>query len=107
MLFCDHFVLGKHCRMSFACSTHMTSRVFHTDLCGSRSNPTFGNNKYFLSIIDNFSRRVWIYLMKDKYEIFMNFKNWKVKVENQIGKKATYLHTDNSFEFCNTIFDNM
>lgn len=56
---------------------------------------------------DSFSRRVWTYLIKDKFETFVNLKNWKSKVENQIGKNVKYLHTDDDFEFYNAEFDSL
>lgn len=59
-----------------------------------------------LSIIDNFSIRVYIYLMKDKLETLTKFKNWKVHMENQIDKKMKYLRTDNGLKFSNSNFDN-
>lgn len=62
---------------------------------------------YFLSIIDYYTRKVWVYLLNDKSDTFHNFNNWKRQVENQIGKKIKFLKTDNGLEFCNTEFDNM
>lgn len=60
-----------------------------------------------MSIIDDFSIHVWIYLLKNKSETFVNFKNWKIKVENQTSKKVIYLHTNNGLKFCNIEFDNL
>lgn len=57
--FCNHHILGKHCGISFSFGKHKSSKVLeyiHTGLLGSKSNPTFGGNKYFLSIIDDFSK---------------------------------------------------
>lgn len=58
-------------------------------------------------IIDDFSRCVLVYLLKHKFETFVNFKNWKVNVENQTGQKVKYLHTDNGLEIYNAKFDNL
>ena len=68
---------------------------------GPSSVPTHGENQYFLSIIDDYSRKVWVLLMKQKSEVFDKFKNWKIMIENQMGKKIKTLRTDNGLEFCN------
>lgn len=59
MPFRDHRVLGKHHKMSFSSSAYKTFKVLeyiYTNLWGPESNPTFGGNKYFLFIIDDFSK---------------------------------------------------
>lgn len=51
---------------------------------------------------------MWVYLLKDKSETFVNFKNWKDKVVNQTGKKGEiYICIDNGLEFCNAEFYNL
>nr|GEU55403.1 retrovirus-related Pol polyprotein from transposon TNT 1-94 [Tanacetum cinerariifolium] len=39
-------------------------------------------------------------LEEHKDEVFPTFKEWKVLIENQIGKKIKKLRTDNGLEFC-------
>ncbi|CAL9023524.1 unnamed protein product [Prunus brigantina] len=41
--------------------------------------------------MDDFSRKVWVYFMKQKSEIFAKFKEWKTETENQTGRKIKYL----------------
>ena len=96
--FYDHCVLGKHHRLSFSSNVHRASRALeyiHSDLWGPASNPTSGGNRYFLSIIDDFFRRVWVILLKDKSETFKSFRNWNLwlcchqsegKLESRAGK---------------------
>ncbi|TXG72686.1 hypothetical protein EZV62_001265 [Acer yangbiense] len=66
---------------------------------------THGGNRYFLSLIDDHSRKVWIYLLKSKDQTFENFKVWKRQVENQTSKTIKVLRTDNGLEFCNEEFN--
>jgi hypothetical protein len=40
---------------------------------------------YFVIFIDDFFRKVWVYFMRHKSEMFAKFKFWKVEVENQTG----------------------
>jgi transposase InsO family protein len=54
-----------------------------------------------LTIIDDYSRRVWPYFLKHEYDAF---EDWKVKVERQTEKKVKVLCTDNGMEFCSDAF---
>ena len=62
---------------------------------------------YFLSIVDDYSRRVWTYLLKTKDEALAKFKEWKTLEENQTSKKLKGLRTDNGLEFWNEEFDSL
>lgn len=66
---------------------------------------SLGGAKYFLSIIDDYSKRVWVYILKSKDEAFEKFKEWKSLVENQSEKKVKKLRTDNGLEFCSGWFN--
>ncbi|XP_060210715.1 uncharacterized protein LOC132637677 [Lycium barbarum] len=41
-----------------------------------------------------------------KSDVFENFKNWKILIENQCDRKIKCLQTNNGLEFCNEEFDN-
>jgi hypothetical protein len=41
---------------------------------------------YYVSFIDEFLRKTWIYFLKKKYEVFDRFKEFKALVENQTEK---------------------
>jgi len=64
-----------------------------------------GGYRYFLSIIDDYYRMSWVFMMKHKSEAFNKFKQRKTLVENQTGKKIKRLRTDNGLEFCSSEFD--
>nr|GEU73396.1 hypothetical protein [Tanacetum cinerariifolium] len=63
--------------------------------------------RYFLSIVDDYSRRVWVHFLKHKNEAFSKFKEWKQLVKNQTGRKLKKLRTNNGLEFCNQKFNNL
>ena len=46
-------------------------------------------------------------MYKQKSEVFKVFKQWKVLVENQTGKKIKSLRIDNGMEFCSSEFDEL
>lgn len=51
-----------------------------------------------------YSRKVWLYILKAKYQALEKFKIWKVVVKTQSGIKVKALRIDNGFEFFNKKF---
>nr|GEV51674.1 retrovirus-related Pol polyprotein from transposon TNT 1-94 [Tanacetum cinerariifolium] len=52
--------------------------------------------------------KLWHYRlghMGEKDEVFPTFKEWKMLIENQTGKKIKKLRTDNGLEFCGESFN--
>jgi hypothetical protein len=49
--------------------------------------------------IDDFSRKSWIYFLKEKNETFSKFLKFKALIENQTGKHIHALRTDNGGKF--------
>ena len=59
---------------------------------------------YYVSFIDDFSRKTWIYFMKNKDEVFRKFKEFKSLIENHTEKKINILLLDNGGEFISNKF---
>jgi hypothetical protein len=105
--FCEHCVFGKHKRVKFNTATHSSKGILdylHPDLWGPSRKPSLGGARYMLTIIDDYSRKVWPYFLKDKSEAFSAFKEWKTMAENQTKKKVKKLCNDNGMEFCSHKF---
>ncbi|KAL4031342.1 hypothetical protein IC575_009619 [Cucumis melo] len=106
--FCENCIMGKSTRVTFGKGKHTTKGILdyvHSDLWGPTKEVSMGGSRYFVSIIDDFSRKVWIYPLKQKDEAFGKFLEWKKQVENQTGRKVKYLRTDNGLEFVNNKFN--
>jgi hypothetical protein len=76
--FYEHCIFGKHKRVHFNTSVHTTKGTLdyvHADLCGPSKKPSLGGAHYMLTIIDDYSRRVWPYFLKHKDDTFATFKN--------------------------------
>ena len=43
---------------------------------------------YYVSFIDDFSRKTWIYFMKNKDEVFSKFKEFKALIENHTKRRS-------------------
>ncbi|KAH9722806.1 hypothetical protein KPL70_006847 [Citrus sinensis] len=67
--------------------------------------PSHGGARYFITFIDDYSRKVWIYVLRQKSEALEKFKEWLTLVENHTGKKIKRLRTDNGLEYCSNEFD--
>jgi hypothetical protein len=56
--------------------------LVHSDVFGLVSMPSLGGSLYYVSFIDDFSRKTWIYFLRKKSEVFEKFKEFKSLVEN-------------------------
>jgi hypothetical protein len=54
-----------------------------------------GEVKYFITFIDEFSRKVSVYVLKAKHQVLSVFKQFQVSVERETEKKIKCIHTDN------------
>ncbi|KAA0067607.1 retrotransposon protein, putative, Ty1-copia subclass [Cucumis melo var. makuwa] len=93
--FCEHCIMGKCTRVQFGKGKHTTKGILdyvHSDLWGPTKEAFMGGSRYFISIIDDFSRKVWIYPLKQKDEAFGKFLEWKKQVEKQTGKAPSLDH---------------
>ena len=59
---------------------------------------------YFLTSIDDASRKVWVYLLKSKNEVFDHFQFFHAKVERETGKLLKCIRTDNGGEYTSNMF---
>ncbi|GJY03409.1 retrovirus-related pol polyprotein from transposon TNT 1-94 [Tanacetum coccineum] len=66
---------------------------------------SLGGAKYFVSFIDDYSRRCWVYPIKKKSDVFEVFKVYKARVELDSGTKIKCLRTDNGGEYTGDEFD--
>uniref|UniRef100_A0A2N9H2K3 Integrase catalytic domain-containing protein n=1 Tax=Fagus sylvatica TaxID=28930 RepID=A0A2N9H2K3_FAGSY len=71
----------------------------HFDIWGPVKVAFKGGAQYFMSFIDDYSRKVWVYFLKNKSDAFATFKKWKVEAENQTERKLKCLRTDNGTEY--------
>ncbi|GAU36409.1 hypothetical protein TSUD_38770 [Trifolium subterraneum] len=100
---CKVCMIGKQTRNSFKSEIPSRARnqleVVHSDVCGPFEVATLAGNRYFISFVDEFSRMMWIYLIKAKSESFDVFKKFKKKVEKESEKSIKIFRTDGGGEF--------
>lgn len=105
---CITCIKAKHSRKPFKKQILQNSRkvldLVHTDLCGPMPIPSLGGNKYFMTIIDDFSRKIFLYPLKNKSEAFEKFEVFFNLMENQMGKKVRAIRSDNGKKYINKHF---
>jgi len=57
------------------------------------------DEKYFMLLIDDFTRMCWVILLKFKDEAFEKFKIFKAMVENELELNIKCLRSDRGGEF--------
>ena len=61
--FCKYCIMGKQCRIRFKTTTHKTKGILdyvHSDIWGLVQVVSKGGAWYFMSFIDDYSRKVWV-----------------------------------------------
>jgi len=100
--FCKHCTFGKQSRHKFKANNHFSKGVLdyvHLDVLGPSPRVSFQGASYFVIFIDDFSRKVWVYVLKKKADVFNTFKQLRVMVEKRTSRKIKCLRTDNEGEF--------
>ena len=91
--FCEHCLYGKQNQVRFpsgATRAEIFLQLVHSDVFGPVSDPSLGKYMYYVSFIDEFSRKTWIYFLRKKSEVFDEFK---------------VLRKNNGKEFCGNEFE--
>ena len=73
--------------------------MVHVDLCGPISPSTAGGNRYFMLLIDDYTRWSYVYVLKTKDQALDAFVKFKAKAENVTGEKIKTLRSDRGAEF--------
>jgi transposase InsO family protein len=76
----------------------------HTDLVGPTTTKGLKGEKYFMLLVDDYTRMTAILFFRNKSEAFENFKVYKEMVENEIDSKIKCLRSDNGGEFTSKEF---
>jgi len=63
------------------------------------SKSSIHGHKYFLTILDDFSRYTWVILLKSKSEVKTHVQNFINLVENQFETKIKCIRSDNGPNF--------
>ena len=104
--FCENCIISKQHRLKFSTSkfrSQETLELVHSDVWQAPVT-SLGGARYFVSFIDDYSRRCWVYPIKRKADVFETFKAFKARLELESGKKIKCLRTDNGGEYTSREF---
>nr|AAX95066.1 retrotransposon protein, putative, unclassified [Oryza sativa Japonica Group]ABA91624.1 retrotransposon protein, putative, unclassified [Oryza sativa Japonica Group] len=94
---------GKHRRAPFAQEAlHNATELLaliHGDLCGPITPATPSGNRYFLLLVDDYSRYMWLTLLATKDGAPAAIKRVQAAAERKSGRKLWALRTDRGGEF--------
>jgi hypothetical protein len=99
---CDACQLGKQSKFPFPNDNNRSSSMFsivHVDIWGPLNVECIHNHRYFLNIVDDFSRHTWIHLMKHKSETKHLIEKFLRYVQNQFDTSVKCIRSNNGVEF--------
>jgi transposase InsO family protein len=106
---CKHCQQGKQTKIRFKSKEYSTTRpleIVHTDLVGPTTTKGLKGEKYFMLLVDGYTRMTAVFFLGNKLESFENFKVYKEMVENEMDSKIKCLRSDNGGELTSKEFMN-
>ena len=90
-------------------TTHTTEvlDLVHSDIAGPFPVPGLHGERYFVLFIDDYSRMVWVRLLRTRDEVLPAFIEWKTFVETQTGKKIKAFRSDGAMEYQSSAFSSV
>ena len=99
---CTYCLVGKQRRVSFQKSVSSRKSnildLVHTDVC-TMNTKSLGGALYYVSFIDDHSRKVLVFALKTKDQVLSVFKVFHMKVERETGRQLKCVSVDNGGEY--------
>src|SRR5438034_8802325 len=98
---CETCLKGKQPRTSSCRQPHTTTErleLVHSDVCGPITPTSIGGARYFVTFIDDYTRYLWLYLIKEKFQAFSCFQGFRQAMELASGCKIKRLRSDGGGE---------
>jgi hypothetical protein len=73
--------------------------IVNIDLCGPTRTKELDGVKYFMLLIDDYTKMTWVLFLKNNSEDFECFKIFKSLIENESDLKIKCLRSNNGGEF--------
>ena len=73
---CEACQFGKQAKGVFPHDKHVSKNVLHlvhSDVWGLAKTASMGGCWFYVTFIDDHTRKVWVYFMKEKSEVFTHF----------------------------------
>ena len=103
---CESCELGKHFRVTYHRRDSIPCEhpfdLVHCDIWGPARSTSLSGFRYYLVLVDDFSRVSWVYLLIDRTEVLQRLREFLQEVRTQWSTTPKFLHTDNALEFTQT-----
>jgi transposase InsO family protein len=76
----------------------------HTSLDAPTTTKGLKGERYFILLVDDYTRMITVFFLKNKLEAFENFKIYKEMVENEMDSRIKCLRSDNGGEYTSKEF---
>ena len=104
---CEACQFGKQTKNVFPHEKNICKKpleVVHSDVWGPTKTVSMRGCRYYVSFIDDHTRKVWVYFMKEKSEVFTHFKNFRLMAEKETGLQIKHLRSDGGGEYFSNEF---
>lgn len=105
---CEICAKGKQIKKPFSASQSESTEILqliHSDVMGPQKTRSLGHALYLLTFIDDYSRKVFVYFLKNKSDVFETFVSFRNYIEKQTGEKIKILRSDNGGEYVSKEFE--
>lgn len=73
-------------------------QLIHIDLWGPYHTQTYNGFKYFMTIVDDYSKATWTHLLSSKGNVFSILKTFIASIQTQFYVTIQTVRSDNAFE---------
>jgi len=88
---CEHYIYGRQRKVSFLRGRHDRKKnvleLVHSDVFGPVNIKSLRGASYFVTYINDASKKVWAYPMKSKSQVFGIFQKFHVVVEERLTNR--------------------
>ena len=106
--FCEDYVYEKQKRVRFlkVGPTRKEGKLelVHIDVWGLAKVNSIGGSCYYVTFIDDATRKFWVYCIIKKSDVFETFKIWKALVDNETSNKLKCLKSYNGGKYFSNEF---
>jgi hypothetical protein len=105
---CETCELNKHHRTTFKLRNDEPClhpfELVHSDVWGPAHTTGLCGARYFVTFIDDHSRLTWVYVLKDRSQLFATFQSFYAEISNQFNAKLLAFRIDNAREYTESSF---
>lgn len=102
--FCESCILGKSTKLPFTSRTLYAPSILHTlhtDVWGPAPISSFDGFRFYLVIVDEYSRYIWKFPLARKSDVLHIFPKFLTMIENQFQIHVKIIQSDGGGEFVN------